>query len=359
MNELLLSASLLVVLVAAGILLFWPDKGILARRNRASRQSDRAYSEDALKYIYKTRSASRQVTLEGVAGVLQIDRGEVARLLTRMQSAGLVEQNGSGISLTPAGERAALHVIRAHRLLERYLADETGFEETTWHDRADELEHTLSPAEANDLSARLGNPIYDPHGDPIPSSQGEFVPHGGRPLSSMPAGFQGRIVHLEDEPDAVYAQLVAEGLYPGMPIRIVELTAESVRFWANGDEHVLAPIVANNISVIEVKQPEDDEVESVSLSSLRIGETAIVSHISPACRGRERRRFLDLGILPGTHISAEFRSPSGDPVAYRIRGALIALRTEQANLVRIFSRSSDAGNASAVELGEKQPLLTE
>jgi DtxR family Mn-dependent transcriptional regulator len=171
----------------------------------------------------------------------------------------------------------------------------------------------------------------------------------------MPAGFQGRIVHLEDEPELLFAQLVAEGLYPGMPVRVVEISPERVRFWANGDEHVLAPIVANNVSVIEEKQPEESDVQPISLSSLQVGEAAIVSHISPACRGRERRRFLDLGILPGTRISAEFRSPSGDPVAYRIRGALIALRNGQAMLVKISSLSSDSRNESATALGQEEP----
>jgi DtxR family transcriptional regulator, Mn-dependent transcriptional regulator len=60
-----------------------------------------------------------------------------------------------------------------------------------------------------------------------------------------------------------------------------------------------------------------------------------VAGLSPACRGAERRRFLDLGILPGTPVTATLRSPSGDPTAYLIRGALIALRREQAALVRV------------------------
>jgi len=356
MNDLLFSSLVLLGVFVAGLLLFWPGRGVLAGQRRVSHLSHRANSEDALKYIYKTHSAGRPVTLEGIAGVLHLDRDEVARLLTRMQAAGLVEPGGSDISLTPDGSRTALHVIRAHRLLERYLAEETGFEEASWHGRADELEHSLSPAEVNSLSSRLGHPTYDPHGDPIPTSLGEFVPHGGRPLSSMPAGVQGRIVHLEDEPELIFAQLVAEGLYPGMPIRVVEASPERVRFWANGDEHVLAPIVANNISVIEEKQRDDFDAQLASLSSLRVGEEAIVSHISPACRGRERRRFLDLGILPGTRISAEFRSPSGDPVAYRIRGALIALRHEQARLVKVSSLIPAVGD-EATTLSQNEELL--
>jgi len=60
-----------------------------------------------------------------------------------------------------------------------------------------------------------------------------------------------------------------------------------------------------------------------------------VEGIFPACRGMERRRLLDLGLVPGTRVVAEFASPAGDPVAYRVRGALIALRTQQADLIHI------------------------
>ena len=71
------------------------------------------------------------------------------------------------------------------------------------------------------------------------------------------------------------------------------------------------------------------------LSALQPGESGIVTTISPACQGVERRRFLDLGILPGTVITAEMVSPGGNPTAYRIRGALIALRREQATLIHM------------------------
>jgi DtxR family Mn-dependent transcriptional regulator len=71
------------------------------------------------------------------------------------------------------------------------------------------------------------------------------------------------------------------------------------------------------------------------LSTLKLGEQATVTGISPACRGLERRRFMDLGILPGTQIEVDLSSPSGDPMAYRIRGALVALRYEQANMINI------------------------
>ena len=68
---------------------------------------------------------------------------------------------------------------------------------------------------------------------------------------------------------------------------------------------------------------------------LEPGEAAEVLSISPASRGAERRRFFDLGILPGTKIMVEFDSPSGNPAAYKIRGAVIALRESQAELIKV------------------------
>jgi DtxR family Mn-dependent transcriptional regulator len=146
----------------------------------------------------------------------------------------------------------------------------------------------------------------------------------------------GQIVHLEDEPETIYAQLLAEGLHLGMTVLITEITPQRIRFWADGDEHVLAPILAANISVTPIHPEEEPEVGPYeSLSQLKLGQSARVTAISHLCRGAERRRFLDLGILPGTLVKAEMISPSGDPTAYRIRGALIGLRKEQADLIYI------------------------
>ncbi len=71
------------------------------------------------------------------------------------------------------------------------------------------------------------------------------------------------------------------------------------------------------------------------LSSLKPGQLCKIISILPECTGAERRRFMDLGIVPGTVVKAEFNSPSGDPTAYSIRHALIGLRKEQADYIAI------------------------
>jgi DtxR family transcriptional regulator, Mn-dependent transcriptional regulator len=326
------------LLLGGTAVILWPDRGLWARWQHGRHLNQRVRSEDALKHIHKWEMKGRRPTLESIAGAVNASLDQTAALLSDMQANGLLTISADEIHLTPAGREAALHIIRAHRLWEHYLAEETGYEEAEWHGQAERLEHALSPEQVEQLASQLGHPTYDPHGDPIPSAEGYLPSHGGQPLTRLPLDTPGRIVHLEDEPPIVYAQLVAEGLYPGMPVRIVEITAERIRFWANGDEHVLAPILAANISVVAEPAPEEQAPPTPGhsyLSQLPIGETATVVGLANRCRGAERRRFMDLGILPGTIIRAEMRSPSGDPTAYVIRDALIALRQDQASMIQI------------------------
>lgn len=336
MPDPLTSLLIAAALMGATAVILWPERGLLAYWQRHRQMNERIRSEDALKHIHKFEMNGRRPTLESIAGVLHINLNETASLLTRMQANEWLQMDQGEIRLTSQGREAALHIIRAHRLWERYLADETGHAATEWHELAEEREHYLTPAEIEALDSRLGRPTHDPHGDPIPTADGEMVVHGGRPLTAISPDTPGKIVHLEDEPELVYAQLVAEGLQPGMSVRVMESTPQRVRFWANGDEHTLAPLIAANISVVALQTQPDPAVGAYeSLSNLTTGETAEVVMLAPACRGAERRRFMDLGILPGTQITAEMRSPSGDPVAYRIRGAVIALREEQAKFIKV------------------------
>lgn len=336
---------LLYLIVAAlitgfGIVLFWPGRGLFHRWQRARLATERVLSEDALKHAHTCEMRGQFATIDSVAGALQITRDKAATLLARMSDAGLLTIDLGDVRLTSQGREASLHIIRAHRLWERYLADQTGYTEAEWHEQAERQEHELRPTDVDALSALLGNPTSDPHGDPIPDAAGDFVAPDSLPLPAVDVDRSVRIVHIEDEPEAVYAQLVAEGLYPGQILRLIETTPQRVRFWSNGDEHVLAPLLAANIAVtpawVETKQLDDAlGASSETLANLAMGQKGAVLSISPRCRGAERRRLMDLGILPGTVVGAEMVSPSGDPTAYNVRGAMIALRKEQAQLIRI------------------------
>jgi DtxR family Mn-dependent transcriptional regulator len=320
----------------AAVLLFWPGFGLVPRLRRGVGKSEQVLSEDALKYICKREAKGYPPTVPSIAGTLEVSINRASEILGRLAEKGLVRNDGELLRLTGEGRAYALNIIRAHRLWERYLADTTGFAEAEWHDMADRREHRLSPGEVESLAVRLGSPTHDPHGDPIPSATRESVFHGGGPLTKAEPRVPLRVVHLEDEPEAVFAQLVAVGLRPGATVLVTESSPERVRFIADGEELVLAPIIASNVSVVPI--PEEVETEGApgeKLTRLKPGESAEVVRITRACRGPERRRLMDLGILPGTRIRVEMRSPSGGLTAYRVRGAVVALRKEQADRILV------------------------
>ena len=340
MSEPLWALTVSGVIGAAAVFIFWPARGLFWRGLRAARASSRVLIEDALKHIYDCEYRRISCTIHSVSGVLGISANRAAVLLARLRELELISLLAGGYRLTPEGRSYSLRVIRIHRLWERYLSDQTSLSAAEWHTEAEQREHKISSAEAEALSARMGHPSFDPHGDPIPTVRGDIPPPKGRPLTELSVGEVAEIVHLEDEPDAVHAQLAAENLHPGMRVRVVEINPRRVRFEAGAEEHVLGPVVAENLSVVLVPGEEGLEDLSERLSNLQAGEKAEVTRISSICRGPERRRMLDLGLLPGTIVKAEFTSPSGDPTAYRIRGSAIALRKEQADLIHIHLLSN-------------------
>lgn len=325
----ILSLVVVAVGLALAVLLFWPATGLAWRWQRSLVASDRVEVEDALKHLWDGEYRQRPASLESLAGVLGLSGRAAAELVDRLGRLGLVEHDERALRLTADGTREALRVIRIHRLWERYLADETGLDAREWHALAERREHGTTPQQAEALAATLGHPRFDPHGDPIPMPSGEIPPHQGLPLTQLSADQVAEIVHIEDEPEAVFAQIVALGLVPGMRVRLLDRLPHRLRVQAEAEEVVLAPVVAANITVLPLEQVTEPE-HTTRLSALTAGETGTVIALAVSCRGAQRRRLLDLGVVPGTRVTNELTGPSGDPTAYRIRGALIALRSDQA-----------------------------
>lgn len=321
-------------LVLTAVVCLWPGWGIAARWRRGVTASDRVRVEDALKHLWDSEYRQRSAGLESLAGTLGLNGREAAALVERLDHLNLVQHGPRGLELTVEGRRAALRVVRIHRLWERYLADQTGLTAQEWHAQAELHEHLTSDAEAEALAASLGNPRFDPHGDPIPLVTGEVPPHSGKALTELRAGDAGTIVHVEDEPDVVFAQIAAAGLVPGMQVRVLEHLPHRIRLAADSEDIVLAPLVAANITV-EAIQDVVDLGPTTPMSAMAPGEVARVVALSPTCRGAQRRRLLDLGIVPGTQVVHELAAPGGDPMAFRIRGALIALRRDHAALIHV------------------------
>lgn len=323
-------------LVVAALL---PERGLLARWRRTRPRSDEVLRQDALKFALQREIDLKPATVDDLAAWLEADAAQTASIVRSLVAAEWVEEADGRIALTALGREKAAQLIRAHRLWERHLAENTGFAETEWHDLADRQEHRLSAAEAEALARRLGHPASDPHGDPIPTAEGELAAPPGVPLRSLEPGMAARVTHIEDEPAAVFDEIAAFGLVPGSTVRLIEAATDFVRIRVNGDEHRLPTRAADNLSVIRIPPEPAAAPPGRPLSSLQPGERGVVLGLSPRCRGSERRRMLDLGILPGTVIEAVLASPGGDPTAYRIRDALIALRQEQAHLIRITTEA--------------------
>lgn len=326
-----------VILALAAYALLSPRFGLLQKFRFRKREIERINLEDSLKHVYNQEERGATATLATLANSAGIDTARALALVERMSQADLLKVVDGGLMLSDQGKRYALQIIRAHRLWERYLADETGVEPTKWHAIAHQREHALTPEEIDALSERLGNPRFDPHGDPIPTKSGELPQESFIPLTQLAAGENARVMHIEDEPEVVYAQLAALGIYPGMELLVQAKTDERMIIEAEGHNFVLAPLVASNLSVQKISKQERESgaEEQESLRSLRAGESAEVLRISRACRGLERRRLMDLGILPGTRIEYDRRGLTGGLTSYRIRGTVIALREEQTDLISI------------------------
>lgn len=323
-------------LCAAAGVLFWPRLGLLARVRRGSGWGEREQLEDALKHLHLRERQARLGSLEDLAGKLEVSTGRAAEVLSKLVKAGLARVDEAGFMLTPKGRSLALQTIRTHRLWERWLADRTGVSAVDWHEQAERMEHALSPEETDILSSRLGHPRYDPHGDPIPTAGGDLPPLPGIALTGAPVGRAVRVVHLEDEPPEIFLQLLKGGLAVGVEAVVVRRSDRGgVVIRTPDGEADLDSIAAGHVSV--ELMPEGTEVATSrrSLDTVEVGETVRVTGLSPACQGPQRRRLLDLGLVRGGTVTPELVSTSKDPVAYRILGALIALRREQASWVSV------------------------
>ena len=331
----LIALLIFAALVFLGFVFFRPVKGWYWLIKNNWRSNEKTIMEDILKQLYRLESSGAETDVISLTNSLKIKDGLIVDAVHKMTVNDLIHFEGDLVKLTKEGRQYALRIIRVHRLWEKYLAEKTGFDKTEWHGRAEEMEHQLNSEETNILANELGNPMYDPHGDPIPNTLGKIKEIQGAALSSLPVETMGRIVHIEDEPDVIYKQILAEKIHIGSVIRIEEANNERIVFFSEGEEFVLAPIVAANITVAELKKEVNEEEHSVSLSSLKEDEQAKIVGISKECRGENRRRLLDLGFVIGTDIRIDMNSPMGNPVAYEVKGTSIALRNDQASKILI------------------------
>jgi len=326
----------------AGYLLFRPDIGYYWVFIKGKKFTEKVIKEDILKILYHTEYNEETLSLRELEKSLNKSHSKLADILSVLINSYLIVKRNDVISLTKEGRDYALKIIRAHRLYEKYLSEKTGYDKLDWHDMAEVMEHKLSYEDVDNLSSQLGSPYFDPHGDPIPTKSGDMISQRGIPLYDLPENTFGRIIHIEDEPEIVYKQILAEDLHIGSQVRIIASNKISVKFYCEGKEFVLANKVAANLTVVELSKEEKSDADIIRMSALNENEIGIVEGISKECRGASRRRLLDLGFVPGTEISIGLVSPMKDPRAYRMRSTDIALRNEQASFILLKRISKKA-----------------
>ena len=162
------------------------------------------------------------VATQELAQHLAVAPASATRMLQRLSERGLVAHTPyRGASLTAAGERRALSVVRRHRLLETFLARTLDLGRDQLHDEAERLEHALSPALERAIDDYLGNPQRDPHGHPIPGPQGELPPEGDSPLGEWPLDRPATVSQVPDRDGKMLGWLESQGLVPGRELQLV------------------------------------------------------------------------------------------------------------------------------------------
>ena len=163
---------------------------------------------------------------KGVAERLSVSAASVSNMFARLQEMGLVEhERYRGATLTERGRSEALRLVRRHRLIETFLLEHLGYDWQEVHGEAERLEHAVSDAFTDRLSAFLGHPDHDPHGDPIPSAEGILEADNSFPLSQAVTGRRLRISKVRDEDAAMLDYFGDRNLIPGRLLTIREVRA--------------------------------------------------------------------------------------------------------------------------------------
>ena len=150
--------------------------------------------EDFLKAIYTLQRDRDRVSTNALADVLNITAPAVTDMAQRLVDEGTVDYlKYRGVRLTDDGEQVALKMLRRHRLIELYLVQDLGYQLHEVHDEAEALEHTVSDRFVEAIAVKLGDPQYDPHGDPIPTIEGVMPERDLQPLSKLALHTPARI----------------------------------------------------------------------------------------------------------------------------------------------------------------------
>lgn len=184
--------------------------------------------QDYLKRIYELTEDGSSASTNDLARELKISAPSVTGMIKKLASAkpAMVEyQKHQGVTLTAAGKRAALEVIRHHRLLETWLVQMLGYSWDEVHEEAERLEHVISEEFEQRIAAALGHPTRDPHGELIPTADLKMPLEDSTPLSALRPNQTGTIQRVVAQDPSLLRHLDDLGLTPGVQIEVTEYSA--------------------------------------------------------------------------------------------------------------------------------------
>ena len=208
--------------------------------------------QDYLKAIYKLEHEGGRATTTRLARTMGVAPSSATAMLKKLAALGLVEHAPyRGVTLTDAGERVALEIVRHHRLLEQYLAETLGLSLDAVHAEADRLEHALSEELEALIDRRLGYPTHDPHGDPIPNADLQLADRRLRSLAELEPGEHATVRRVPDDDADVLRYLAGLTLVPGsrVELRTSAPFGGPVTVRVGGADHALARELADKIGV--------------------------------------------------------------------------------------------------------------
>jgi DtxR family Mn-dependent transcriptional regulator len=179
-------------------------------------------TEDYLKTIYELQSAGEPAQTSSIAEALDVAPPSVSGMVKRMSDSGLVEHEPyRGVQLTGAGRRAAVQMVRRHRIIETYLTTKLGYDWDSVHEEAERLEHAVSDGLVERMAMALGNPLYDPHGAPIPTRDGVVEVPAYVALNEVPVGEWAELRMVSDRDPEQLRFIGSLGLKLGVTFEVL------------------------------------------------------------------------------------------------------------------------------------------
>ena len=304
--------------------------------NEHAQKRQKELQEDFIKQLYNLGGSISFADAFKQKKLLNVTQDELEKVIGAIVLTKEITANEQ-LELTEKGEQHALKLIRAHRIYEQYLAEHSGYAPTEWHQRANRMEHLISDEEQSRIASLLGNPLFDPHGDPIPTQSLAMMPNDTCELP-LKEHTWWRITHVEDDNNKLFKQIADLGLTKDSMIYITEINSTSFSFRYEGEQMCLPLVALEAMNRVEVTKEEAEsmpETRAQRLTTIEANEQATIVGLSPSCRGALRRRLMDLGFVKGSRIAIDMESPMRNPIAYVVRGTAIALRHDQAQYILI------------------------